>query len=70
MDNAELLEMAQELDGMERSVSSWEADFLESVLTRLREGRDLSEKQEAKLRQVHEKYLGDDSPLRDIEDDD
>lgn len=63
----ELLEMAQELDGMDRSVTSWEADFLESVLVRLREGRGLTTHaggQEAKLRQIYAKYFegGDDAP--------
>jgi len=55
-----LLEMAVALDGMDRDVSSWEADFLESVLLRLNDGRPISPKQEAKLRELHERYLAGD----------
>ncbi len=64
----ELLDMAEALDGMDRDVASWEADFLESVLTRLRSNQRLTEKQEAKLRQIHEKYFeadGTSSPRGD-----
>jgi hypothetical protein len=53
------LEMAEAIDGMERSVTSWEAEFLDSVLVRLREGRSISEKQESKIRELYERYLGD-----------
>ncbi|MGH9391937.1 MAG: hypothetical protein ACRD1Z_20230 [Vicinamibacteria bacterium] len=52
------LEMAQELDGMERDVTSWEAGFLDTVLKRLREGRVLTEGQAEKLEQIHREYLG------------
>jgi hypothetical protein len=56
----ELLEMAQELDGMERDLeTTWEVDFLENMLTLLRNGQSLSPNREAKLRQIHDKYLGD-----------
>lgn len=56
------LEMAEALDSMERNVSSWEADFLESVLKRLKDdGRTLSEKQATKLKELYERYLGDET---------
>lgn len=66
----EALDIAQELDGMDREVSSWEADFLSSVLPRLRDGRGLSEKQEAVLLKMEEKYLKgeDERPPIDSED--
>jgi len=57
VDAEEALELAQELDGMERDVTSWEADFLASVLPLLREGRGLSEKQEAVLLKMKKTYL-------------
>lgn len=57
MDIEEALELAQELDGMERDVTSWEADFLSSILPRLREGHGLSEKQEKVLLGMKKKYL-------------
>lgn len=59
----EALELAEELDNMERDVTTWEADFLESILKRLREdGSELTPKQEYQLRRMEEKYLagGDD----------
>ena len=58
----ELLEMAEELDGMDRNVSSWEANFLQDMLNKLRAGEALTigeDSQEAKLREIYEKYLGD-----------
>lgn len=54
-----LVEIAKELDAMERSVTSWEASFLDSILTRLSRGYPLSDKQEKVLREMHGKYLGD-----------
>lgn len=59
-DIEEHLELAKELDGMEREISSWEVDFLENVLKRLRAGRSLSAKQQAALMEMHAKYFGDD----------
>ncbi len=58
----ELLEMAEELDGMDKSLNSWEIQFLEDMLKRLREGENLTpgkNGQEAKLRQIYDKYLGE-----------
>lgn len=52
-------EMARELDAMERDVTSWEASFLESVLSVLAAGRRLSTKQAKTLEEMHEKYLGE-----------
>ncbi len=39
------LAIALELDGMETDVTSWEASFLQSILTQLREKRPLSQRQ-------------------------
>lgn len=59
------LEMAEELDGMDRDVTSTEADLLEEILNTLRAGRELKPKDEAKLELMHEKYLGQkDDPER------
>lgn len=60
-----LLEMAEELDGMDRDVTSGEANLLEEILNTLRAGRELKPKDEAKLELMHEKYLGQkDDPER------
>ncbi len=58
----EFLDMAEELDGMDKSLNSWEATFLEDMLTKLRNGETLTpgkNGQEAKLREVYDKYLGE-----------
>lgn len=65
----ELLELAQELDGMDRDVNHWEATFLQDILNQLRVGETLSQHQEAKLREIHEQYLGADAaPPREDND--
>lgn len=52
--------MAEALDAMEQSVTSWEADFLSSILDRLRiELRTLTPSQAQKLEEIYERYLGD-----------
>ncbi len=56
----EHLEMAEELDSMALDVTSWEAEFLESVLGLLREGSPLSPKQAKTLKGMYAKYLGED----------
>jgi hypothetical protein len=62
--------MAEALDGMEKSVSSWEADFIESVLVRLRkEHRPLTDAQAEKLKEVYDKYLGEEAEGKPDEDD-
>ena len=57
-DREEHLEMAQELDGMDRDVGSWAADFLQNILTCLRGGGTLSVERVKKLRELHGKYFG------------
>lgn len=57
----ELIAMATELDKMERSVSSWEAEFLDSTLKLLGDLQPLTLKQEKKLREIYARYLGDGS---------
>ena len=56
------LEMAKAIDGMERDVTSWEADFLNSILDSLSFGLALTQKQAARLEEMYERYLGDGSP--------
>ena len=58
----ECLAVAQRIDEMEREVSNWEADFLENVLSWLRAGNRLSEKQEFHLFRMNERYFGGDMP--------
>lgn len=53
-----LLEMAKELDEMDRDVTGGEADFLDRVLRILKADGKLTPKEEARLELVHEKYLG------------
>ena len=52
-----LLEIAEQLDGMEQDVTTWEAAFLDTVLQTLREGRQLSPKQIEKLKEVFVNYF-------------
>ena len=67
----ELLEMAQELDGMDKSLNSWEVQFLDDMLIKLRAGQTLTsgqKGQEAKLREIYERYLGEDCESTDDTD--
>lgn len=51
------LEMARALDGMEQDVTSWEADFLDSVLRQLQiRGVPLTTKQADILEEMYERY--------------
>lgn len=68
----EFLDMAEELDGMDKSLNSWEATFLEDMLTKLRNGETLTpgkNGQEAKLRQIYDRYLGENWGSTDDDDD-
>lgn len=63
--------MAEALDAMEKGVTSFEAEFLESVLVRLRkEHRPLTEAQAEKLQEIYEKYLGEGAEEKPGDDDD
>ena len=53
-----LREMAEALNDMERDMTSWEADFHDCVLKKLRAKEPLTSKEDAKLREIYEKYLG------------
>jgi hypothetical protein len=65
-----LLEMAEELNKMERPLQTgFECDFHDSVLQRLRAGYALSPKQEAKLREIYDRYLGDEAEVDETIDD-
>ena len=57
MTREEQLGIAEDLDGMEEDVTTWEATFLESVLVQLRAGRGLSDKQENTLLRMKLDYL-------------
>jgi hypothetical protein len=54
-----LLEMAEELNDMDRDMTSGEADFHDGALKDLRKGKKLKPKDEAKLELLHEKYLAE-----------
>ncbi len=60
-------EMAEELNDMDRDMSSGEADFHDRVLVELRAGKKLKPKDEAKLELLYEKYLknGDEEEEQD-----
>lgn len=53
--------MAEALDSMDRDVTSWEADFLNSTLEILRFGSTLSAGAAVKLKEIYDRYLGDDA---------
>lgn len=55
-------ELAQQIDAVEREVTRWEAEFLQSVLVRGPQGW-LSEKQQQKLRELGEAYLPQETML-------
>jgi hypothetical protein len=61
------LEMAQELDAMERGVTSWEADFLNTILTNINRNVPLTQGQQRKLEELYEHYLGDEAEDPDEE---
>jgi hypothetical protein len=50
-------ELAQQIDRVEREVTRWESTFLETALKAGPHGR-LSERQQYKLRELGEAYLG------------
>lgn len=63
------LEMAEALDGMEKTLSSGNADFLEKILKKLRANEDLTDKEATKLEELYEKHLGEDNEDDENEDD-
>lgn len=57
--NFELIKEIEDiLFGDPESLSTWETDFLESILEQLQEGRELSERQEDVLDRIYEKIGG------------
>ena len=64
-----LLEMAEALDRMDRDLNSWEAGFLNTVLDPLRFELDLTGPQKEKLKQIYERYLGEDAAIDETVDD-
>lgn len=53
------LEKAEELDEMEKTLSSEKADFLESILKTLRAGSKLKPKDKTKLAELYDKHFGE-----------
>lgn len=53
------LEMAEDLNDMDRDMTSTEADFHDGALKELRKGKKLKPKDEAKLELLYEKYFGE-----------
>jgi hypothetical protein len=61
--------MALALNKMSRSLETdFECDFHDSVLTKLQAGGILTTKQDAKLRELYEKYFRDGEEDVDVED--
>ena len=54
---AEAYELAQELDESDAAVTTWEAGFLESILTREERGLGLTGPQVETIEKMGEKYL-------------
>ena len=50
------LERAEALDAMDQDVTSWESEFLETVLVSLRKGHGLTQKQKDVLDEMTRKY--------------
>ena len=61
--------MARKIDTMDRDVTSWEADFLDSILSAIDQGKHLSGRQESKLREIYLKYFPEDEDILKTEDD-
>lgn len=57
LDDADYLEMAKELDGMDRDVTSWESGFLDSVLRAFKRKNELTHKQKMKLKDMYNHYI-------------
>ncbi len=71
------LDMAVELDDMEKSVTSKEADFLDKTLKLLKARKGLTEKDQTLLEMIYEKYFvikekefGDKEPVEEKSPDD
>lgn len=65
------LEMAEALDGMEKNLSSDNADFLEEVLEKLKADEALTDKEQRKLEALYNRYFAEeeDEETGDDEDD-
>lgn len=47
----------KELDEHGKGLTTWEIDFVESLMQQLRQGRFLSEKQQARLKSIRDERL-------------
>ena len=68
-DELTLLEMAQALNRMKQPLNTWECDLHDHILKLLLAGQPLSLRQTKKLKELHEKYLGEDAELEETIDD-
>ena len=50
-----LLDRVEALALRDDEMTAWECDFIESVLSRLHDGRELTEAQEAKIADIEER---------------
>jgi hypothetical protein len=68
----QLLRMAEELDGMTRTVTSSEADFLDGALKALRGKKKLGPADASMLERMYNKYLvergGDEEEREEVEE--
>jgi hypothetical protein len=62
------IEMAKALNDMDMDLNSWEADFHDNVLKLLHAGQSLSPGRLVKLKEIYEKYFGEDVE-KEISDD-
>lgn len=63
------MEMVLALNKMKRPLESgFECDFHDSVMKRLQAGFTLTPKQDAKLREIYEKYFGEESDVDEDEE--
>lgn len=62
------LEKAEELDEMEKTLSSDNADLLERVLKTLRAGSKLKPKDKTKLAELYDKHFGEKDEESDVKD--
>ena len=63
-------EMAKALDGMDRDLPTWEANFLDSILKRLGRGGTLTQLQTSKLVEIWRKYFDPDEYESTVEEED
>lgn len=68
-DEESVKDMIDFLEHMDHDVSSWEAEFLDSIMKQRRAGQSLSPNQRAKLEEIWEEYQNKTEFDRDDKDD-